>query len=1129
MRSIIKWAIANSPAMNTFLIASLIVGTVSMVVMRREVFPAFNLEILLVSVPFPGATPAEVEDGICQKVESAIANVDGVRKMTSVAKEGFGYVIMELDNSISDVQKVLDDVRSEIDQVQAFLPPRAEQPEVKQIVFRSPSISVGIVGPELPPGVDRNGREALESERQLRDLAEEVRSELLELRPVPPANPGRRIFAPLFQPKGPAVSSAEIAAERPFEISVEVHEDTLRQFGIGLPQFAQMIREQNTDVPGGKMITGSQEMLLRGNNKREDGLGIADLPAITKPDGDVVRVGDIANVIDGFAETTSINLINGRPGLVIQVSKTNKEDLFTVVEAVKSYVANKDVPAGYQIQTWGDISLDVVDRINLLSRNGIQGLILVFVVLAIFLELRLAFWVAMGIPISILGAGFILLAFGQTMNMLSMFAFLMALGIVVDDAIVVGENIYNKRELGMAPVQAAIEGTVEVLPSVTASITTTVIAFTPLMYVSGVMGKFIAIMPLAVIAMLLISLVESTFILPAHLAHQNNLFIRILSSVFYIFKPLLHVFNRLNAAGDVVMNFAIKRIYEPLLNFSLNNRLMILSSCLGMGVLCVGLVKAGLIPVGVFPKLDGQEISGTLVFPNGTSSDFSRDGVAILRDAMKKIDAEIQAEGHPSVVDNMYEKIGEVGDAMQGPTGVTNGSHVGNVTVLLTPTGEREYSAQEMISKWREAVPKVAGTEVLKFGARSMGPGGAAVEFKLLADDQGVEYLEQAGEDCKKWLAGKTGVFDIEDDMRLGKWERSLRLNEEGQALGLTEQDLAETIRSIYYGNEVMRLQRDRHEVKLMVRYPREERRSQTAFEEIRIRDAQGNERPITEVAEITHKRELAEINRLDQRRCITITADVDKTQANGRQLVEEMKAEFLPGLIKSYKEEYGAGLAVNWEGEQAQNEESIQSMMVGFMIALLCMYILLTLQFRSYLQPLIIMSIIPFGFLGAIVGHGVVGIELTLFSFFGLIALTGVVVNDSIVLVDFINARVRSGIPLKEAVASAGSRRFRPIMLTSMTTIAGLFPMLLETSMQAQVLIPMAVSLIYGLLFGTLLILILVPVFYSLYGSLLLRLGVSLDQDLSEDFQQPDRGQEYLPAPTGHPAPAYSRIETSS
>ena len=1107
MRSIIKWAIRNSPAMNTFLIASLIIGAISMVIMRREVFPAFNLEILLVQVPFPGATPAEVEDGICQKLESAVSNVDGVKKMTSVALEGFGYLILEVDIS-SDVQKVLDETRSQIDQVSAFLPPRAEEPEVRQIVFRRSAISVGVVGPELPPGVERSSPEALESEKKLREITEEVRADLLTLRPVPPKSLARRALANLFQPKGPAISSAEIVAERPYEVSVEVSEDTLRQFGVSLGGFAQMIRQQNIDVPGGKMITGSQEMLLRGNNKREDGIGIADLPAITKADGDVVRVGDIANVVDGFAETTSINLINGRPGLVINVAKTNKEDLFTVVGAVKSYVGTKQLPAGYRIQSWGDISLDVVDRIDLLARNGAQGLLLVFIVLAVFLEIRLAFWVAMGIPISILGAGFILLMFGATLNMLSMFAFLMALGIVVDDAIVIGENIYNKREEGLGFVAAAIEGTVEVLPSVTASVTTTIIAFMPLAFVTGVMGKFIAIMPLAVIAMLIISLVESTFILPAHLAHDNNLFIRMMSTALYIFKPILYVFEKINAVASRMMAFAIERLYEPVLRFSLNNRIVVLSCALGAMMVVGGLVKSGMVRSGMFPKLDGREISGTLVFPNGTASAFSAEGVAGLRDSFKEIDEELQAKGHPSVIQNLYEKVGEVGDGLGGPIGVTNGSHVGSVSVLLTPTDERTYTTRELINMWRERVPKVAGAEVLKFGARSMGPGGSAIEFKILADKVGEPFLEDAAEECKQWLAGKIGVLDLEDDMRPGKWQRMLKLNKEGQALGLNEQDLAETIRSIYFGNEVMRMQRGRHEVKLMVRYPREDRKTQSAFEEIRVRDAMGNERPLSEVAEISHTREPAEINRLDQRRSITVTADLDASKVDGRQLIEEMKTEFIPTMLADYRAKHGATLTVDWEGEQEQNQESMASMGVGFMIALLCMYILLTLQFQSYLQPLIIMSIIPFGVLGAIIGHGIVGIEITIFSYFGLIALTGVVVNDSIVLVDFINARVRKGIPLKDALASAGSRRFRPIMLTSMTTIAGLFPMLLETSMQAQVLIPMAVGLIFGLLFGTLLILLLVPVFYSLYGSLLELMGVPLYQDHTDEFDEGSKSE---------------------
>ena len=628
------------------------------------------------------------------------------------------------------------------------------------------------------------------------------------------------------------------------------------------------------------------------------------------------------------------------------------------------------------------------------------------------------------------------------------------------------------------------------------------------------MGKFIAIMPLAVIAMLVISLIEGCFILPAHLAHQDNLFLRMLASIFYIFKPLLFVFQKINIAASKLMTYSIEKIYEPMLRFSLNNRLVVLSMAFGAAIIVGGLVASGLAPFGMFPKLDGSEISATLAYPNGTSAVFSAEAVSDLRKAFEEIDQEIQNEGHESVIHNLYEKIGEVGDGLAGPTGVTNGSHVGTVSVLLVPPDERPYSAQELIAKWREKVEKVPGAEALKFGSRSMGPGGSSLEFKILADEVGADFLEDAADDCKQWLAEREGVFDIEDDMRPGKWQRSLRLNNEGQALGLNEQDLAETIRSIYYGNEVMRLQRGRHEVKLMVRYPEEDRKTQNAFEEIRIRDNQGNERPLTEVAEITHNRELAEINRLDQRRSITVTAELDPKKVNGRALIQEMKSDFIPVMLAKYRETENANLSVNWEGEQQQNEESMLSMFQGFAIALLCMYVLLTLQFRSYIQPLIIMSIIPFGWLGAIVGHAIIpNQELTLFSFFGLIALTGVVVNDSIVLVDFINRRVRGGIPLKDALASAGSRRFRPIMLTSMTTIAGLFPILLETSMQAQVLIPMAISLIFGLLFGTLLILILVPVFYSLYGSFLMRFGMPLYTDPTiEDGQHSEDSESSQP-----------------
>lgn len=1101
MKSIIKWAIKNSPAMNTFLIAAMIVGTVSMVVMRREVFPNFALELVLVSVPFPGATPDETEESICQKIESAVANLDGVKKMTSVAREHFGYVILELNSNVKDVQKVLNDVRSEIDQISTF-PVNAEDPNIQQIVFRAPAISIGVLAPKT------DGPPTLEDERALRDLAEEIRAELLELRPVPPSNPARNLLRSLFQPKGPAVSNAEIVAAKPFEIAVEVSEDNLRKYKLSIDEIANRIALQNANTPGGTMETASQQLLLRGNNKREDGVGIADLPikSATSANGQPLKLGDIATVIDGFADTSASHLINGRRGLVIRVSKTTEEDLFTIVESVQKYVNNRKMPAGYEIETWGDISVDVRDRMELLTRNGAQGLLLVFIVLACFLDLRLAFWVAMGIPVSILGAGFVLLATGQTLNMLTMFSFLMALGIVVDDAIVIGENIYAKREEGLPFVKAAIDGTAEVLPSVIASVATTIIAFMPLLYVTGVMGKFISIMPVAVIAMLIISLVESTFILPAHLAHDNNLFIRAIGLVFYVFKPFTYVFEKLNRVASAGMDWTIAHFYEPLLYWSLRNKRIVLSSVIALFSFSIGLILAGIAPFAMMPNMDGREVNATVAFPNGTPESFSIGAVDQLEDAFMRVDERIKQETGRSVIRNLYRRIGEVGNGNLGPTGVTNGSHVGSVEVQLTPPSERVHTTEELNAMWREELPKIAGTEVLKFASPSMGPGGASIEFKLLSDDKSIAYLEEVGEECKKFLAGKLGVSDIEDDSRPGKMELIFKLNELGRALGMNESILSNTIRDGYFGREVRPpLQVGRHEVKLMVRYPEDVRKESQDFRNIRIRDTQGVERNLLDVADIIQRREFSEINRLDQRRCITVSANVDRKKANGAEIIAEMKKDFLPKLFDSYRDKYGANLSVNWEGEQAQNEESVNSMMVGFVIALLCMFVLLTLQFRSYVQPLIILAIIPFGWLGAIIGHAIMGLDLTLFSFFGLIALTGVVVNDSIVLVDFINRRVREGMPLFDALMNAGKRRFRPIMLTSFTTVAGLFPMLLETSLQAQVLIPMAASLIFGLITGTLLILILVPIFYYIYGICLGKFSIEIidehdDMDAYDD-----------------------------
>ena len=650
----------------------------------------------------------------------------------------------------------------------------------------------------------------------------------------------------------------------------------------------------------------------------------------------------------------------------------------------------------------------------------------------------------------------------------------MALGIIVDDAIVVGENVYAHRQMGKSFMQAAIDGTFEVVPSVTASVITTIVAFCPLLFVSGVMGKFIAVMPLAVIAMLAISLFESVFILPCHLAHGDSLVFRILGFLFYPLRFVVTFFNRVNKFTAKMLNRFIEKIYLPILRWSVSHAWTVLSMAACVFLLAIGIVAAGFVPFIIFPKLDANYVIGTVTYPDGTPASVTDATTKGMYDAFLQLSEEYDEE----IMQVIYRGVGSSQD-FNGPNGgnTTAGSHVGQITVELVESAERKTTSQQINRRWREIVGEIPGVDTLTFKEMNMGPGGTPIEFKLLANPGAEGQLEDAVKDCKAKLRTFDGVFDIADDSRPGKWEFQVAIKDSAKSMGITSETLASTIRGSYYGTEVMRLQRGRHEVKLMVRYPPEQRRSLAQLEEIRIRTGDGLERPITEVAEIEVARGYNEINRLNQRRSVTISADVDETVANARDTVAKLQSDFEPQLKETYP-----GLSISWEGQQEQTRESLESLGIATGIALVVMFALLTFEFKSYIQPMIILFIIPFGVIGAIFGHAVLGLPLTLFSFFGLVALTGVVVNDSIVLIDFINHRIQDGMPASDAVIEAGQRRFRPVLLTSATTIAGLVPILSEQSLQAQLLIPMATSLAFGLMMATVLVLVLVPTMYRIY-----------------------------------------------
>ena len=1063
MRTLVDWAVRNAPGMNTLMVALLILGGASLYNMRREEFPEFELEMVLVTVPYPGASPEEVEEGICLKIEEAVRGLSGIKKQTSIAAEGMGSLVLEIEASVPDVQKVLAEVRSEVDRISSF-PVLADDPEVKQVTMRRPAIRVAVIGPDSADP---------EAELKLREVTERVRDGLLML---------------------PSVTQTTLIGTRDYQIDVEIPEARLREHGLTLRQVAQILRRENLELPGGLLKSQAEHILLRGRNKRVTGVEIAKIPLVTRPDGVVLTVGDLGVVHDEFSDTVAISRVDHQPGIVLSVDKTATEDLLTIVQQVYGFVETYEMPPGYTLKPWQDASIAVEDRMNLLSRNGIQGLILVFIMLAIFLEIRLAFWVAMGIPISILGACAILLYFDQTLNMLSMFAFLMALGIVVDDAIVVGENIYAHRQKGEPFHRAAVEGTLEVFPSVFASVMTSIIAFAPLLFVSGIMGKFIAVLPVTVIAMLVISLLESIFILPAHLAHADSLLFRTGRVLLYPLLPVVWLFAYLNQQSAKGLDWFIERVYMPVLRFALHFPTVIASLALMVLLLSVGFVQSGMLPFVVFPRLDSNNIQAKINFQDGTPSAVTSAATERLEETIREVAARYETRDGRPVVKTIHRTVGTIEGTDREGSQSSGGSHTGLVALELEDTGERDVRSRTLLAEWRTAAGEFPGAESVVFESPRGGPGGKAVEFKLLTSGEHVEELEAAVEDTKDRLAEYPGIYDVVDDSTPGKFEFRIRIHENAVAMGITLAELAETIRASYYGDEVMRLQRGRHEVKLMVRYPDAERKTLASFDEIRVRTADGKEYPVSELADVTVSRGDSEINRVDQLRSITISADLNEAVpgANAKQSVEDLQKEFMPGLFKKYP-----NVRVRWEGQAEQTSESVGSMIRGLAIALLAMYVLLTLQFSSYLQPLLIMMIIPFGAIGAILGHAVLGLSITMFSLFGLVALTGVVVNDSIVLIDFINDRLKSGMPLGDALMDAGRRRFRPVLLTSVTTVAGLTPILLETSMQAQFLIPMATSLCFGIMMSTALVLVLVPSFYQVLGKLA---GTSQTSQLSSE-----------------------------
>ena len=1031
MKAIGKWSINNRVAVNLIMIFIIVAGIMTLFRMRREVFPQFALDMINISVIYSGSSPVEVEEGICVKIEEKIKGIEGISRTFATAYEDRGSVTVELDSGVN-VQHVLDDIKAEVDRIDTF-PEDAEEPVVTEMINRNPAITVALYGDV--------------SEKLLHETAEKIRDDLIDTG---------------------SISLSELVGVRAYEISVEVSEENLRRYGISFDQVVGAIKTGSIDLPGGAIKTSHGEILVRSRGQLYTGREFEDIPLITLKDGTIVRLGQVAKVIDGFEDTDIKTRFNGKPAALVQVNRTSNEDVIEISNIVRDYVVKQKskIPEGINIATWFDLSKMVRSRINLLLRNGLQGIVLVFITLALFLNLRLAFWVSVGIPISFMAAFMVLDYIGATINMISLFAFIMTLGILVDDAIIIGENIYTHFGRGKSSKEAVVDGLNEVGWPVVIAISTTVIAFLPLMFITGIIGKFIAVMPQAVIIILVVSLGEALVILPAHLDHALTISKLKMGGIFSRHE-------RIQGKIEQWLTLFIKRYYSKAINYVVKNRYFTFSIGLGVLIISLGIVAGGYMPFIFMPKGESNWIIAEVGYPLGTPFEITEKTIEHLENKAFELNHifTVKSNNNGNLVVNTFALVGVVPrrDWKPGLKGV----HVGEVWIELVSSEKRpDISVNSILNKWRSLVGEITGVEKLVFSTVQGGPAGNPIEIQLAGND--LNQLRQATDELKAEFRTYPGTMDIADNFKPGKKEKQIRIKEGAKSLGITMKDVARQIRQAFYGEEALRIQRGRDDLKVMVRYAEHDRQSISGIEEMRLRTIDGQEIPIEEVATINPGRAYSVIHRVNRKRVITVSSDLDESIANASKIVADLKTDFLPKLIQRYP-----GIKYDLEGQEKRTRESLDSLKRGFALALMGIFFLLASQFRSYIQPIIIMVAIPFGLIGAIAGHIIMGLQLTIVSIFGIVALSGIVVNDSLILIDFINRSVRKGEEINTAVVESGKARFRPVLLTSVTTIAGLSPLLLERSFQAQFLIPMAVSISFGLLIATVLTLLFVPALY--------------------------------------------------
>ncbi|MFK7898785.1 MAG: efflux RND transporter permease subunit [Myxococcota bacterium] len=1039
MKGIIEWFIRNPVASNLLMFVLIFAGGwITLPNLRQEEFPPIEAEAVSITVEYRGASPSEVEESICIRIEEAVDGTPDIDRIVSTAAEGVCNVTAEV-NTGADVDAAATEIENRIDAIDTF-PIEAERPSVAKYQIRRPVLKVALSG-QIGEG-------------DLKRLGQRARDEITSL---------------------PGVSQAELRYDRPYEISIEVSEQTLRRHGINLEDVAQAVRASSLDLPGGSVKTGGGEILLRSKGQAYDRIDFEEIVVLTRTDGTIVRLNEIATVLDGFEDTELRGRFNGDPSVMIKVQLVGDEDALDAAQAVKDWIGpfQKTLPQGVSATIFADESLELVVRLSVLVRNGISGMLLVLVVLALFLRFRLAMWVAAGVPIAFMGALMLFPPLSLTINTMTVMAFILVLGILVDDAIVIGESVHTAETEGLDQVDAAVKGTQAVFTPVIFGVLTSIAAFIPIIIVPGRMGAFFGTIGMGAIACLIFSLIESLLILPAHLAHRR------VSESEGGSNAISRRWRKFQGALSDGLERLARVHYGGVLERAIEWRYASVAIAIGVLIMTAGLGASGRLRYQFFPQVEGDVAYASLTMPRGIPLERTLAAVEQLQAAADQMKEEIDAEtAGPSIFVHSFASIGEH-IARSGPSsgGAVGGSHLAEIGIELTSGIDRELSTEDVLARWRELTGPVPDAVEMAFSSDAFGAG-EPVNIELFGGED-LDEVTRAAATLKQHLANFAGVFDIADSFRLGKQEVKLSVKDSALPLGLTQNDLARQVRQAFYGEEAQRVQRGRDDVRVMVRYPEAERRSLGALEEMRIRTQDGIEVPFAAVAQAQFGRGFASINRIDRTRVVTVTADVDRSQTTPEVVIGQFEA-WLPEFKKLYPT-----INYRYGGEQREQADAASGLFGGVQLALVLIFVLLAIPLRSYGQPLIIMSVIPFGMVGAVLGHMLLNWDVVFFSILGMIALSGVVVNSSLVMVHAINRYREEGLALGDAVRRSAISRFRPIVLTTATTFIGLMPLMSEAAVPAVPLIPMAISLAFGVLYASIMTLFLVPLGYLILEDL--------------------------------------------